>query len=127
MKKSLISIFTLTLFSIVICTSAFANHFGGWLFFGVVSDANSRTAQSFPGLHKSEVATLEERIRNAVKDSIHPEPFYDHIILEGPNVELGLADDRAILVVAIPSCANPPYITDGRIYRRIADSSRSCQ
>ena len=27
MKKSLISIFTLTLFSIVICTSAFANHF----------------------------------------------------------------------------------------------------
>lgn len=103
--------------------SAFANHFGGWLFFGIVSDASARTAQSFPGIPASEVATLEERIKNAVKDLIQPEPFYNHVLLRGPNSDIGLAEDRVIVAVAIPSGVNPPYIMDGKIYRRIADSS----
>ena len=103
--------------------SAFANHFGGWLFFGIVSDASARTAQSFPGIPASEVATLEERIKNAVKDLIHPGPFYNHVILRGPNSNIGLAEDRVVVAVAIPSGVNPPYIMDGKIYRRIADSS----
>lgn len=111
--------------SIAKSIAAFANHYGGWLFYGIeeASDGSNK-AGSFPGLDQNEVTLLIEQIRNAAKDSISPSPYYEYRILTGPCSEIGLADDKSIIIVLIPSGPNPPYIhSDGRIYRRIADSS----
>lgn len=105
--------------------SAFANHYGGWLFYGI-EEANdgSKTAGNFPGLDQSEVASLIEQIRNAVKDVINPSPYYEYKILTGPSTQIGLPDNKSVVLVLIPSGPNAPYIhSDGRIYRRVADSS----
>ena len=105
--------------------SAFANHYGGWLFYGVQGARDgSNTAGSFQGLSKADVATLIQRIRNAAIDSINPAPYYDHKILVGPCDEIDLPPERHIVIVQVPSGPDAPYIhMDGRIYRRIADVS----
>ncbi|MCP4607571.1 MAG: ATP-binding protein [Planctomycetes bacterium] len=111
--------------SIAKSISAFANHYGGWLFYGIEeADDGSNTAGSFPGLDQSDVTLLIEQIRNAVKDVINPSPYYEYKILTGPSAEIGLPNNKSVVVVTIPSGPNAPYIhSDGRIYRRVADSS----
>lgn len=111
--------------SIAKSIAAFANHYGGWLFYGI-GEANdgSNTAGDFPGLDQGEVELLIERIRNAAKDVVNPSPYYEYKILTGPCAEIGLPDNKSVVVILIPSGPNAPYIhSDGRIYRRIADSS----
>src|SRR2546426_265089 len=46
--------------------AAFANHYGGWLFYGVqeASDA-SRQAETFPGITLKDAGRLELRLREA--------------------------------------------------------------
>ncbi len=104
---------------------SFANHYGGWLFFGVEeSDQGDKTAGAFPGLPIKEAHQAEEQIRNAARDRMNPTPFYETKVLPGPVENLNLLSDRVIVVVVIPQGINPPYIhSSGRIYRRIADSS----
>ncbi len=104
--------------------SSFANQYGGWLFLGVSEDSNSNTAQNFPGIPANEVNGARESLRNATKDLLQPEVFYDVREFAGPIRSIGLAPDRSIIVVRIPEGPNPPYVhNDGRIYRRIGDSS----
>lgn len=105
--------------------AAFANHYGGWLFYGVAGATDgSNLAGSFSGIKSSEVPICLENIRNAAKDSISPCPYYDYKVLDGPSDEIGLSYDRSVIVVVIPSGPDAPYIhSDGRIYRRVADSS----
>lgn len=105
--------------------AAFANHYGGWIFFGIkgVTDG-SNVAEAFPGLGGQEVSTLIESLRNAAKDVVNPSPYYEHIVLNGPCPEIELLDNRAIVAVTVPSGPDAPYIhSDGRIYRRVADAS----
>lgn len=111
--------------SIAKSISAFANHYGGWLFYGVEEAGDgSNTAGSFPGLDTTNLNLLIERIRNAVKDSIQPSPYYEYKVLSGPCSLINLAKDRSIVTVQIPTGTNAPYVhRDGRIYRRVADSS----
>jgi hypothetical protein len=111
--------------SIAKSISAFANHYGGWIFYGIqqASDGSNK-AGGFPGLDQSDVALLIDRIRNAVKDLINPSPYYDYRILTGPSSEIGLLSNKSVVMVMVPSGSNAPYIhTEGRIYRRIADAS----
>lgn len=105
--------------------AAFANHYGGWIFYGVAQAPDgSNRAGSFPGISNEDVVLLVEHLRNATKDNINPSPYYEHRILNGPCDEIGLPKDRSIVVVLIPSGPDTPYIhSDGKIYRRIADSS----
>ena len=104
--------------------SSFANQLGGWIFFGVLEDGNLHVAKSFPGIPNSEVPSALESIRNASKDLISPDVFYNSQVFEGPIDSLGLPADRSIIVIQIPQGADCPYIhNDGRIYRRIDDSS----
>lgn len=105
--------------------SSFANHYGGWIFYGVEeSDDGRNLAGAFPGIEISEVSLLVNRIRDAVRNSINPTPFYRYRILDGPCEEIGLRSGRSIVIVSVSMGANAPYIhSDGRIYRRIADSS----
>jgi len=105
--------------------AAFANHYGGWLFYGVAETTDgSNYAGSFPGVKSGEISILLDNIRNAAKDSINPCPYYDYKVLDGPSDEIGLPCDRSVIVVIIPCGSDAPYIhSDGRIYRRVADSS----
>ena len=104
--------------------SSFANQSGGWVFFGVSEDRNLHVAESFPGIPDSDVSNALESIRNASKDLINPDVFYFSRVFKGPITSIGLKPGQSIIVVQIPEGADCPYVhNDGRIYRRIADSS----
>ncbi len=105
--------------------AAFANHYGGWLFYGIMeSQDRSNFAGSFPGIKKSQIPKCLEDIRNAARNSINPTPYFESRVLEGPCPEIGLSDEYSIIIVLIPIGKDAPYIhSDGRVYRRVADSS----
>jgi len=105
--------------------AAFANHYGGWLIYGITATTDgSNLADSFPGIANSEVSTCLEKIRDAAKDCINPCPYYEYKVLSGPFDKIGLSYDRSVIVILVPSGSDAPYVhSDGRIYRRIADSS----
>ena len=105
--------------------SAFSNHYGGWIFYGVKeSEDGTHQAGTFPGINHSDAVKLMENIKNAVKDIIIPSPYFEHRLIQGPCDEIGLQDGKDIVVVGVPIGLDSPYIhNDGRIYRRIADSS----
>lgn len=111
--------------SIAKSLAAFANHYGGWIFYGVTGAKDgSNTAETFPGLDKKEAGALIENIRNAARSAVTPHPYYEYRTLEGPCDKIGLPPERCIIVVIVPPGPDTPYIhSDGRIYRRIADSS----
>ena len=105
--------------------AAFSNHYGGWLFYGIdESKDGSNLADSFPGIKKSEIPKCLEDIRNAARNSINPTPYFEVKVLEGPCSDIGLTDECSVIVVLIPIGNDAPYVhSDGRIYRRVADSS----
>ncbi|HSN77719.1 MAG TPA: ATP-binding protein, partial [Anaerolineae bacterium] len=105
--------------------SAFANHYGGWIFYGI-EEATDGTHQAgaFPGIESSTAPKMVDRIAVASKDSVHPSVYYQHKLISGPCAEIGLLDDKSVIVVMVPSGQDAPYVhSSGRIYRRIADSS----
>jgi Putative DNA-binding domain len=104
--------------------SAFANSSGGWVFYGIREDKQTRTAEDFVGIPADSVPQAEEWLRQAATDSVSPSPYFEHIVLSGPSPEIGLAEGRAIIVANVPRGNNSPYLhQSGRIYRRIGDSS----
>jgi hypothetical protein len=105
--------------------SAFANTYGGWLFYGIAEDKKGqRTAGAFPGLPISEVPQYEEWMTQAVAIHISPPAFFEHRVLYGPEPAIGLPEDRAVIMIHIPPGNDAPYVhSSGRIYRRIADAS----
>lgn len=104
--------------------SAFANQYGGWMIFGIEEDSETLTAKSYPGIENSKVPEILNSLRNASKDLLNPEVYYQTRVFEGPIEEVALAAGRSLIVVRIPAGAEPPYVhSDGRIYRRVADSS----
>lgn len=104
--------------------SAFANQYGGWLILGVQEAPATLTAGGFPGIPSGEVTAGLQRIREASKDLLNPEVFYETAVFDGPVDALELADSRSIIVVRIPAGPESPYVhADGRVYRRVADSS----
>jgi predicted HTH transcriptional regulator len=104
---------------------AVANHYGGWIFYGVMGATNgSNLPDSFAGLRQADVALLIQRLREAVREIIAPSPYYEYKILEGPDVSIGLPAERSIVVVAVSSDPGAPYVhNEGKIYRRVADAS----
>lgn len=104
--------------------SAFANQYGGWLFVGIEEDPQTLTAKSFPGVPKDEASLILETIRNASKDLLNPEVYYEVRVFTGPIDEIDLPSGRDVVIVMIPPGPDSPYVhADGRIYRRVADSS----
>jgi hypothetical protein len=104
--------------------ASFANQYGGWLFLGVQEDPKELVADSFPGIENTEVTTACENIKNASKDLLNPEVFYDYRIFKGPIKDINLPAGRSVIVICIPESADTPHVhKDGRIYRRVGDSS----
>ena len=104
--------------------SAFANQYGGWFFLGVAENRTTHTADRFPGIPTSSVPDALESIRNATKDLLHPSVFYDYKVIDGPVDLIDLPNGQSVIAIQIPQGPATPYVhNNGRIYRRIGDSS----
>lgn len=105
--------------------SAFANTYGGWLFLGVSEDSKENpVAGTFPGIPKEEVDSSLQRMRKSATDLVNPTPHFETVVLWGPDSDLGLAEDRAVICAWIPQSAAAPHVhKSGKIYRRVSDSS----
>ena len=105
--------------------SSFSNQYGGWLFLGVKEDSKDHVADSFPGIPDSQVNPALDSIRNVAKDLLNPPVFYNVRLFPGPIDSIGLGAGHSIIVIQVPEGPNSPYIhNDGRIYRRVGDSSQ---
>jgi hypothetical protein len=111
--------------SIAKSISAFANTYGGWLFYGIdeLSQAGC-VAGRYPGVPNDQLDGQLHRIRMAVADSLNPIPHFDVAVLAGPDDQLGLTADSSIICVKVPRGHAAPYVhRSGRIYRRVGDGS----
>lgn len=111
--------------SIAKSISAFANTYGGWLFYGI-AEANSgdRKAGDFPGIDNVGSSSAEVAIREAAAAHLSPAPFFQIRTLSGPSEGTGLHSGRSIVVVHIPQSTDAPHVhSDGRIFRRVGDAS----
>lgn len=103
--------------------SAFANQYGGWLFFGI-TESDRKTAEKFIGIKIEDVQKLSTAIRESVSTHSNPEVYYEEKIIYGPDDTIKLHEHRAIVIVYIPEGTHPPYIhSSGKIYRRVSDHS----
>ena len=105
--------------------SAFANTYGGWLFFGIKERSkDDPAAGEFCGLSDRDVDVAQQRLRQSAAGHLNPTPYFRTKVLRGPSVDIGLAEGAAVVVVEIPQSPTAPHIhRDGRIYRRVADGS----
>jgi hypothetical protein len=105
--------------------TAFANTYGGWLFYGVAEKSkDDPVAGAFPGIAKHDADGILQRIRQAVANHSQPSPYFRAKALFGPVEALGLAEGRCVIVGHVPWGPEAPYIhKDGRIYRRVGDGS----
>lgn len=111
--------------SIAKSVTAFANTYGGWLFYGIeeLSKENS-VAGSYPGITLSDADAALQRVRQAVTSHAQPQPFFRTKILFGPVPSLGLQEDRCIILIQVPWGPAAPFIhKSGMIYRRVGDGS----
>lgn len=111
--------------SIAKSVAAFANHHGGWLFYGIAGSRNGQnTAETFPGLPTLNLPRLQERIRDSIAAHVDPTPHFRLRVMMGPCEEIGLGPDRAVVAIQVPLGRDAPFVhSSGRIYRRIADRS----
>ena len=111
--------------SIAKSVSAFANTYGGWLFYGVDEKSkDDAVAGDFPGIARADVDPALQRMRQAVAAFLAPAPHFDTKVIWGPCAESGLPDDHAVIVVRVPWSAAAPHVhKSGQIYRRVADGS----
>jgi hypothetical protein len=100
--------------------SAMANTYGGWVFVGVKeASKDNNVAGSFPGIKSDKVDQTCQAIRQSVAAYLHPQPFFEIRAVQTPETY-----ETLIVCVYIPASPKAPIIhSDGRIYRRINDSS----
>lgn len=105
--------------------TAFANTYGGWLFYGVAEKSkDDPVAGTFPGIAREDADGALQRIRQAVANHTQPSPFFRIKSLVGPVDSIGLPEGRCVIVGQVPWGPEAPYIhKDGRIYRRVGDGS----
>lgn len=103
--------------------SAFANTYGGWLFFGIDEESKDNpVAGTFPGVDDLDLAL--QRLRNAVAEQMNPSVYFETKVLKGPCSMIGLEENKSIVCVNIPQSFQTPHIhKKGLIYRRVADGS----
>jgi len=105
--------------------SAFANTYGGWLFLGVEQlESKDPVAGSFPGIPENQLDAIQQRLRQSVAEYLSPTPHFETKVFRGPCSEIGLPEGKVLIAIEIPQSHTAPHVhKDGRIYRRVADSS----
>ncbi|MCF1474117.1 ATP-binding protein [Agrobacterium vitis] len=105
--------------------TAFANTYGGWLFFGIAEKSKDEAvAGTFPGIALADADGALQRIRQAVANHAQPSPYFRVKALMGPLEAIGLPNGRCVIMAHVPWGPEAPYIhRDGRIYRRVGDGS----
>ena len=105
--------------------SAFANTYGGWLFLGIQERGRDEpVASSFPGIPDTQIDSALQRLRQSVAEHLNPTPYFEITTLKGPCPEIDLAEGRSLIAIEIPQSHTAPHVhKDGRIYRRVGDSS----
>jgi hypothetical protein len=105
--------------------AAFANQYGGFLFIGINEAVDgSKCAGFFTGVADADLQNLSIQIREASSAHVNPPVLYEEKIIKGPCDELGLLENRSVVIIGIPKSVNTPHIhSSGRIYRRLADHS----
>jgi hypothetical protein len=97
--------------------ASFANTYGGWYFIGVDADKIRNVATKINGFSLVDFPDPIATLRESIKANIDPTPVFHHRLIE-------LESGNVVLVVEIPENQETPFITsDGRIYRRVSDSS----
>jgi len=104
--------------------SAFANSYGGWIFYGVKEESKENSvAGHFLGIDASDLDAALQKIRQAVAN-MSPACHFETKVLHGPCEKIGLEDGKSILCVVVPQSIEAPHVhSGGYIYRRIADGS----
>lgn len=97
--------------------AALANTYGGWYFIGVEADKTHNVATNICGFNLTTMPDPIATIREVAKSRISPTPvFYPQTVDIAPGI--------VVAAVYVPGEQDTPFITsDGRIYRRKADSS----
>jgi hypothetical protein len=97
--------------------ASFANTYGGWYIVGIKTNEHN-VATEICGFDLSFNRNPISKVREIIKSYIDPIPiFYPQLIPLENN-------DRGVLVIYIPDNQETPFVTkDGRIYRRVNDSS----
>lgn len=101
--------------------SAFANTYGGWIFYGLEEkkDEYGKKIGAFsqPKIPSENINRLESRIDSAVKSHISPTPYFERKTLIDSN-------NKAIIIIFVPEGNNAPYIhSSGKLYRRVNEQS----
>jgi hypothetical protein len=101
--------------------SAMANTYGGWIFIGVAeASKNDNVAGSFPGIATENLDACCQGLRQAVAEHLNPQPFFKLKTLPAPSA----TNEEQVVCVYVPPSPKAPIIhSDGRIYRRVNDSS----
>ena len=105
--------------------AAFANTYGGFLFFGIAEKSKAENfAGQFNGIDNRDLPGEMEKIRQAIAAYCSPEPHFEVKVFSGPCEEIGLAAEKSIICLRTPWSVRAPHIhKNGVIYRRVADSS----
>ena len=105
--------------------SAFANTYGGWIFYGVEEESKEdAVAGAFPGIARADADAAQQRIRHAVAGLMNPEAHFDTKVVWGPHSPIGLAENQGIICIRVAQSVNAPHVhKSGQIYRRVADGS----
>ncbi|MEN2978704.1 ATP-binding protein [Tistrella bauzanensis] len=105
--------------------TAFANTYGGWLFYGIAEKSkDDAVAGAFPGIACKDADGILQRIRQAVANHAQPSPYFRSKALMGPVEAIGLPEGRCVIMAQVPWGQEAPYIhKSGRIYRRVGDGS----
>ncbi|WP_262689393.1 AlbA family DNA-binding domain-containing protein [Kordiimonas aestuarii] len=111
--------------SIAKSVSAMANTSGGWIFVGIDEKSkDENVAGGFPGIQTEDLQTLTQRIRQGVHEHLNPSCHYEIKIVRGPNDDIGLDANKAIVCLYVPESYDTPHIhSSGCIFRRAGDSS----
>ncbi|HJM90135.1 MAG TPA: ATP-binding protein [Dehalococcoidia bacterium] len=95
--------------------ASLANTNGGWYFVGTTEDRG--VATDIRGFSIDENPDPIAKVRDIARSRIDPIPvFYSQLV--------SVADNAYVLAVYVPGEQDTPFVTsDGRVYRRVADSS----
>ncbi len=97
--------------------SSFANTYGGWYFVGVEAEKTKNVATKICGFYLTDIPDPIAKLRDSIKANIDPVPIFHSKVID-------IGSGKVVLVVHIPENQETPFINkDGRLYRRISDSS----